>query len=131
MTDRQKCGQLVMDYADVVRTQDRRSFDRVFCERSDCRLISIDREFCGRDAIFEDFLIARIRAKFSEITLVTESLEFVPVSADVMLIVFGYHTECVLRESGEPFGIRGMETQLAVRENGEWRLLHVHYSKGA
>ena len=42
--------------------------------------------------------------------------------------VFAYRTACIRRETGEPHGLRGMETQVYVREPGGWKLAHVHYS---
>ena len=70
----------------------------------------------------------RIGEKFSRITLVVDDVEFNHVMHNVMIIVFRYHTECILRENGEPFGIQGVETQFAALEDGAWHLVHVHYS---
>jgi ketosteroid isomerase-like protein len=42
--------------------------------------------------------------------------------------VFAYRTACIRRETGEPHGLRGMETQVYVREPDGWKLAHVHYS---
>lgn len=45
--------------------------------------------------------------------------------------VFAYRTACIRRETGEPHGLRGMETQVYVREPDGWKLAHVHYSDEA
>ena len=50
------------------------------------------------------------------------------INDDLAVVVFRYHTECILRENGEPFGIQGLETQVIVKEDGVWKLCHVHYS---
>lgn len=42
--------------------------------------------------------------------------------------VFAYRTACIRRETGAPHGLRGMETQVYVREPDGWKLAHVHYS---
>ena len=42
--------------------------------------------------------------------------------------VFAYRTACIRRETGVPHSLRGMETQVYVREPDGWRLAHVHYS---
>ena len=128
MTDMQKCTQLVNDYAKLVHTQDRASFDKVFSQQADCFLIAIDRVFQGRESIYEDFLIGGMRALYSDIQLITDSLEITPVSENVMRMVFRYHTECIRRDKGAFDGIKGVETQIAIREDGQWRLVHVHYS---
>lgn len=130
MNAESECRQLVAQYAKAVHTQIRTDFDAAFARRQECRLISIDREFVGVDAIYQQFLVEGIGAKFSRITLVTDELAFNRIAPDMMIIVFRYHTECELRSNGEAFGIRGMETQVAIREADEWRLVHVHYSKG-
>lgn len=128
MNAEHECRQLVARYAQAVHSQRRADFDAVFARHAECRLISVSTEFVGRDAIYQQFLVERIGAKFSQITLVADVVSFNRVAPDMMVIVFRYHTECELRETGEPFGIRGLETQLALREEGEWRLVHVHYS---
>ena len=42
--------------------------------------------------------------------------------------VFAYRTAGIRRETGAPHGLRGMETQVYVREPDGWKLAHVHYS---
>ena len=123
-----ECRQLVENYAKAVQTQNWRDFDIVFSKQKECRLISGRNEYVGRDAIFQEFLVERIGKKFSRITLVVDDVEFNHVMHNVMIIVFRYHTECILRENGEPFGIQGVETQFAALEDGAWHLVHVHYS---
>ena len=34
----------------------------------------------------------------------------------------------IRRETGEPHSIRGIETQIYVREKGKWKLMYVHYA---
>jgi len=129
MSDVQACRELVMQYVKSVHTQKREDFNCVFSDLAQCRLISVGTEYVGKDSIYEDFLINAIRAAFSDISLVVDDLSFNQISHDMMVIVFRYHTECILRESGESFGIQGLETQIAIREDTSWRLVHVHYSK--
>lgn len=45
------------------------------------------------------------------------------------IVVFKYHTECICRETHEPYGIQGLETQIVIKENNQWKLMHIHYSK--
>ena len=45
------------------------------------------------------------------------------------IIIFKYHTECIRRDTKEPYGIQGLETQIVIKENNEWKLMHIHYSK--
>lgn len=123
-----ECRKLVENYTKAVHTQNWRDFDIVFSKQKECRLISGSQEYVGRDAIFQEFLVERIREKFSQITLVADDVYFNHMTHDMMIITFRYHTECILRENGEPFGIQGVETQVAALEDGVWHLVHVHYS---
>ena len=45
------------------------------------------------------------------------------------IVVFRYHTECIRRDTHEPYGIQGLETQIVIKENNQWKLMHIHYSK--
>ncbi len=119
---------VVRRYQDVVHTQDWESFDSLWSHSEASCLISGVNIFRGRESIYQDFLVDRIGAKFSRIDLIADSLEICPVTEDLVTVMFSYHTECILRESGESYGIRGLETQVIVKEDGQWRLLHVHYS---
>lgn len=47
------------------------------------------------------------------------------ISEDVAIVLF----QCIRRETKEPYSIKGLETQVVVKEDGEWKLAHVHYSK--
>lgn len=46
---------------------------------------------------------------------------------DVAIVIFRYHTECVRRESGDPYGIAGLETQMMRRIKGRWKITHIQY----
>lgn len=121
--------QVVLRYTEAIHTQNKEDFYALWANNNDCVLISITKQFQGIDSIYEDFLIGGIQAGFSTIKLVAESIDVHEISETLATVVFQYHTECILRESGEPFGIAGLETQVLVKEDGQWKLQHVHYSK--
>ena len=75
------------------------------------------------------FLIGGIQAAYYQIRLITETMEVHEVSDALATVVFRYHTECIRRENGAPYGIQGPETQVYIKQDGDWKLLHVHYSK--
>ena len=85
--------------------------------------------FSGTEEIYRDFLVGRIGAAYARIDLIAESVEVRPVTEDAAVGLFRYATDCIRRDTGEPYGIAGLETQLWVRQGGEWRLCHVHDSK--
>lgn len=125
----QEISKMVERYADAIGSQDKDDFCGLWANSPHCVLISIASEYTGVESIYQDFLIGRIQAAYSQIKLVAETVEVHEVSDDLATVVFRYHTECIRRDSGEPYGIQGLETQVFVREDGGWRLLHVHYSK--
>ncbi len=113
----------------MVHTQNREDAEQVWAKNAECSLVSVATEYKGFDAIYHDFLINRIRANNSRIDLINDGLEIRLVNPELAILVFQYHTEAILRATGLPGGIRGIETQVAVKEDGQWKLVHVHYSK--
>lgn len=47
---------------------------------------------------------------------------------DTAIVLFSYYTDCIRRETGELYGIEGLETQVYKKQDGDWKLAHVHYS---
>ncbi|MBQ7520679.1 MAG: nuclear transport factor 2 family protein [Clostridia bacterium] len=127
--DVQQLRDLVEAYKTQIHDQDEAVFRSLWAQDQECSLISIAKEFRGVDAIWSDFLMGRIHALYSAITLVTESLDIRPVNDDAAVVIFAYHTVCTRREDGALHGIHGLETQVMVREAAGWKLVHVHYSK--
>ena len=120
---------LVAKYQKLVNTQSRELFDEVFANHELCNMISITNHFPNREAVYNDFLIGRIQARFSRIELIADEIIVNEISDDLAIVVFKYHTDCDLRENGQPHSIEGLETQVIVKQEGEWKILHVHYSK--
>lgn len=120
---------LLNAYIECVETQSRQFFDEVWSTEGTCRMISGQNMFEGRESIWEDFIVGKVGASYESIDLVKEDVWFEVVDGAHALIIFKYHTECVMRDTGEPFGVAGLETQVAVRQAEGWRLQHVHYSK--
>lgn len=127
--EKEKIKRLVEDYKKAINTQDKGKFLELWSRTSETSLISVADVYKGTDKIYSDFLIGKIQKAYSSIELFTENLEIRFVNDDMAIVIFSYHTECIKRESKEPYGISGIETQLVVRENSDWKLLHIHYSK--
>lgn len=81
------------------------------------------------DHIYSEFVNGLIRNLYTSIKLIPESIDVRLLSEDRGIVIFKYSTDCILRESGEPFGMTGIETQVYSRIDGRWYLEHVHYSK--
>ena len=92
-------------------------------------LISIGKIFKGIDSIYKDFVIDLIQKSYTTIDLIPDDIDVHINSNDLAIIIFKYHTDCILRKNGEKFGINGVETQIFIKEDNLWKLKHIHYSK--
>ena len=121
--------EVVKKYQEVVHSQDKTLFDEIFADQADCELISITTEYKGKEAIYNDFLVGGIQKAYSVIDLINDGIDINLVNDKMAIVVFKYHTECIRRENNEAYGIQGLETQVQIKENGKWKIVHVHYSK--
>lgn len=129
MNHEQEIQKMIEKYRKAVESQDEGEFCSLWADTPHCVLISITSQYTGVENIYRQFLIERIQAAYSQIRLIAETAEIHKISDNLATAVFRYHTECIRREDGAPYGIQGLETQVYVQENGNWKLLHVHYSK--
>ena len=118
----------VQDYCHSVHTQDREEVFKLWNNKAQCSLISPGGRYDCFEDIYQNFLIEGIRAAYSRIDLIADSIDVNMVSDTCAVVIFAYHTDCDLRETGEFFGISGLETQVYLKVDSEWKLTHVHYS---
>ena len=122
--------ELVDKYCKAVNTQEKDDVYSIFSLKGKCTLISVSKIFDGLDSIYQNFLVDLIRKFYSKINLIKdEELKINFVNENTAIVIFKYHTECILRENGEKFGIKGVETQVMIKEDGDWKITHIHYSK--
>ena len=121
--------ELVKKYQSLVNNPSHELFDEVFAKNNFCTEIAITDHYKNREEIYDDFIIGRLQNRFSRIELIADEITINEISDELVIVIFKYHTDCDLRETGEPAGISGLETQVIIKENGKWRILHVHYSK--
>ena len=116
MTDTiQTIHQKVNQYKHVIETQEKDAFYALWAEKYETSLISVNTCFIVSEAIYRDFLI-----KTADVRLLTD---------DCAVVIFLYEIHCTRRETGEPYGIAGLETQVYVKENKDWKLAHMQYAK--
>lgn len=127
MKEQERLLMKLEQYKRLVHTQEEADAAGLWADHCDCSLISGGTVFKGTEAIQKDFL-GLIRQAYSEIQLVSDQVEIRMIDDRCALIVFEYHTECTRRETNEPYGILGLETQIYVKEQDDWRLVHVQYS---
>ena len=120
---------LVKRYCELIHSQNEKDFKELWCKNKECMLISVGRVFKGIDSIYKDFLIDLIQTLYTRIDLIPEDIDVNINSNDLAIIIFQYYTDCILRENGEKFGIKGVETQIFIKEDNLCKLKHIHYSK--
>ena len=120
---------LVKKYQRLISQPSEALFDEVFSCSHPCSLIAVSKCFETREHIYSDFILGGLQKAYSRIALISDDITVRPISEELAIVVFQYHTDCDLRETGEPFGISGLETQVVIKENGQWRIVHIHYSK--
>lgn len=129
MNDQEQIRQLVDRYIQAIHTQDKDEFLSLWTGSDADTMISVTRVFSGDQAIYQDFLIDLIQQRYSNIDLYSDSLTCHLIDDQTAIVIFAYHTQCTLRDTGEDYGIEGLETQVLRKIGGEWKLQHVHYSK--
>jgi len=126
--EKQQLIEKVKAYCHLVHTQSPEEFDALWSKKQENVLISGGNCFVGSEAILNDFLLGAIRNAFSRIELISKTIDVRLLDDDHAIIVFSYETDCDNRKDGSWFGIEGLETQVYVKEAGDWRLTHVQYS---
>ena len=65
-------------------------------------------------------MIGGIQGAYERIELIAEDIQVRFVAEELAIVIFQYRTECVRRETGESYGIRGLETQVVQKwmDNG-------------
>jgi len=127
--DREKITAGVYAYCKAVHTQTREDFFHIWAENTETCLISVATVHRGTNEIYNNFIVGGLGKAFSSIDLIVKSLDVTFLSPDTASVIFQYETDCIRRDTGEPFGIEGMETQIWIRQGDDWKLGHVHYSK--
>ena len=47
---------------------------------------------------------------------------------NLLLLSLNIYIECIMRESDELGGIKGVEIEVMIKEDGNWKIFHIHYS---
>lgn len=129
MNEEKQILDLVTKYCETIATQDVNEFASLWADQKENMLISVTKLYVGTKAICDEFLIGVIHQTYETIELIADDIQIRMIAKDVAIVVFKYHTECIRRETKEPYGIRGQETQVVVKENGQWKFVQIHYSK--
>ena len=81
----------------------------------------------GIDSIYNDFLAGLIHTYYESIYLINDGLEINILNETTAVAVFKYHTECIRRNTKEPYQMTGIETQVLIHTDKGWKLAHIQY----
>ena len=119
--------QVIARYTAAIHSQDEKEFKSLWTGEPTNTLISGSSVFTGLETICQDFLIGILQKRYSTIALANVGLTSYSLTGDVAVAVFRYHTVCTLRDTGEPYGIAGVETQVMKKTGAGWKIAHIQY----
>ena len=126
-SDTQAIERLISDYAKSVSLADTALAERLWQNADSVTFIHPLGHERGWPAIKKNVYETLMGGLFSVRDLKIERPS-VHVSGDSGWSEFYWTFNATLRENGSPVVSRGRETQIYRRENGQWRIVHVHYS---
>ena len=81
----------------------------------------------GWNAIKDQFYGQTMGKNFSERKLIIKN-PIIHTYGDIAWAEFYWDFKAKFRKDGSPLATHGRETQVYHKDNGEWRIIHVHYS---
>ncbi|MBE6123235.1 MAG: DUF4440 domain-containing protein [Erysipelotrichaceae bacterium] len=127
MEDYRAIEAVVERYAKAIHDQEETEFrDLWTCEEGNI-LVSGTRVFRGIDSIYHEFLAGLIHDHYESIYLINDGLEIHMVTEDTAVALFEYHTECIRRDTKEPYVMKGIETQVLKKTEQGWKIFHLQY----
>jgi ketosteroid isomerase-like protein len=118
---------LIGVYAKTIDLADTASAARIFSNAPEVSFIHPRGEDRGQQQIVTDVIQNLMGGTFSARKLTPKDIA-VHVYGETAWSEFAWDFVATLRKDGSPFHSQGVETQIYRRENGQWRIVHVHYS---
>jgi ketosteroid isomerase-like protein len=122
----QKIQALIGDYAASVNNLDVELAQRVWSARSEVTFIHPRGTERGLNAVLQDFY-QNTMGLFSKRELLPADAE-IHVYGDTAWSQFTWTFHATLKDGAKEITTKGRETQVYHREDGGWRIVHVHYS---
>lgn len=119
---------LLDQYAQAVDTVDLKQLAQIWSHSPDVSFIYPLGEEHGFDAIEQNVFVKVMGGMFSSRDLKVHDVE-IYVNGDSAWSEFHWDFHATLRNGGSAVTTHGVETQDYRKEEGQWRLHHVHYSE--
>jgi ketosteroid isomerase-like protein len=118
---------LIAAYATSIDNADTKVADQIWSRAPEVTFIHPLGEEHGLPEIEADVYLKLMGATFSERKLVPDAIA-VHVYGDTAWAEFHWDFVAKVGKDGSAFHSQGRETQIYHKENGQWRIVHVHYS---
>lgn len=125
--DQRQIRQVIARYVEAVDAASPALANRIWSHSPEVSFIYPLGEEHGLDAIDRDIYEKAMGGTFSKRDLQPGAL-LIHVYGDTAWSEFHWVFHATLRKDGSPMVSKGVETQIYRREQGQWRLVHVHYS---
>jgi len=118
---------LISDYATAVDTADVTLVKKIWSHSPEVSFIHPLGHEHGVDQVAQNVFAHLMGDTFSERKLSIRDIS-IRVYGDTAWSEFYWEFAAKLRKDGSPLATKGRETQIYRKEQGQWRLVHVHYS---
>jgi len=125
--DEQAIRKVIATYAHSIDTADTAIAEQIWSKAPEVSFIHPRGEEHGLTEIETDVYRNLMGATFSKRKLSPRDIT-VHVYGDTAWSEFQWDFVATVRKDGSAFESEGRETQVYHRENGQWRIVHVHYS---
>ena len=126
--DEQKAIDVTKTFFKAIELKDTQLIDAIFSKNKKCSLFAFNKEFNEIESIKNEFILEEIGKKYKEIKLNPIDIKFDKIDNQNALIKLKFKIEGVSVET-EKIEFEGFGTFIITRENNEWKLFHIHYSK--
>jgi hypothetical protein len=126
--DEQKVIEITKTFFKAIELKDTQLIDAIFSKNKKCSLFAFNKEFNEIESIKNEFILEEIGKKYKEIKLNPIDIKFDKIDNQNALIKLKFKIEGVSVET-EKIEFEGFGTFIITRENNEWKLFHIHYSK--
>lgn len=126
-SDDESIKELIATYASAIDRADAAMAERVFSNAPEVTFIHPLGEARGRQQIVTDVVKTLMGGTFSARKLTPKGITL-HTYGDTAWSEFSWDFVATVRKDGSAFHSQGVETQIYRRENGQWRIVHVHYS---
>ncbi len=118
---------LIADYAKAVDTADVKLVAQIWSNSPEASFIHPQGHEHGLDQVEQHVFRQLMGEAFSERTLSIKNVS-IHVYRDTAWAEFYWDFNAKFRKDGTALATKGRETQIYHKEQGRWRLVHVHYS---